>query len=412
MRKVKNFENGYVLISVLVIMIVMLVITFFLADALFSEVSIARNQKATTLSFNLAEAGVSEAIWRIQNDSGAKNTFLNSVDGQTIIPEKSLFANGSYSVIIQNTALGTATISSTGIYSFGLRSAQRKIVQNVAQATYPPPFPYDSAIFSSPAGGTSTGDLEFSTARLQIFGGSLLSGRDLLITQNSDISVEKTIQYTRNLKIKDSNVKCSCSINGDGAPKCSEAPDCSITVNSSSPQMPEIDFEAYKAVAKVQNQYFNNAADFLNLIPTNGQPTVFNGVVYVDDSFDIDNNRNLVMNGVLVSYGTINIGNNNTDGTLLLQNPGNKVSGVLVNKKLEINSRGKFSGSGLVWTGLAIDFNSSENAVDLIGGILGRRTYINNRTVTIYFDSETINNTLANPTASPVIEINHWEEEY
>ncbi len=202
MRKVKNFENGYVLISVLVIMIVMLVITFFLADALFSEVSIARNQKATTLSFNLAEAGVSEAIWRIQNDSGAKNTFLNSVDGQTIIPEKSLFANGSYSVIIQNTALGTATISSTGIYSFGLRSAQRKIVQNVAQATYPPPFPYDSAIFSSPAGGTSTGDLEFSTARLQIFGGSLLSGRDLLITQNSDISVEKTIQYTRSLIFK------------------------------------------------------------------------------------------------------------------------------------------------------------------------------------------------------------------
>src|SRR3972149_7735177 len=147
--KIKEKKQAYVLISVLVIMMVMLAIAYTLADVLFSEMAIARNQKAASASFHLAEAGVQEAVWRIQYEPIARDKFLNTLDGETIFShDPALLSGGSYDVLITNTAKGTATITSTGLYAIGIKTAQRKIKVSVTKATTPPPYDYDAAIFT------------------------------------------------------------------------------------------------------------------------------------------------------------------------------------------------------------------------------------------------------------------------
>lgn len=410
-KTIQTKKQGYILVFTLVILSIMMVMVYYSSSVLFAETAIARNQKAATIALNLAEAGVQDAVWQIKNDGsigGAKDKFLNSVSGETSFSKNpALLSGGSYSGKIVNSAKGVATITSTGLYQFGSRTAQRTVIQNVAQATGVP-LPY-AAAFSS-AGGSATGDLEFSSANLTIIGGGLMSGRDLSITQNSNIVIEKEIKYVRNLTNKDSTVSC----NG--------GPGCTMTPISDAPDLPEIDFDSssvnsYKNQAIAQNKYFSSQSAFFNFYSFSPNTSkTLDGVVYIDGKLDIDQGRTLTMNGVLVSNDTINVGSTNNgsiNGTLIMQNPVSKISGVLVGQKLIINKRGSFSGTGLIWAGNAVDFNDNTSSpINITGAILNRRLYINNRTVTITYNESVITSTLADPTASPVIDFGHWEEEY
>jgi hypothetical protein len=143
--------KGYILISVLIIMIIMMTLVYILSDALFSEMAIAGNQKTAVLTLNLAEAGIEEAIWRVQNDfdaDGARAKFLSGVEGTATHfgHDQALLVGGSYEVDIQYTAKSEATITSTALLSLGSKQAQRKIIVKIAQAsTLPTAYSSDGA---------------------------------------------------------------------------------------------------------------------------------------------------------------------------------------------------------------------------------------------------------------------------
>jgi len=422
MRKLK-INRGYVLVSTLVIMAVMLVITYFLADTLFSELAIARNQKAATTAFHLAEAGVQEAIWRVQFNPATRNPFISTADGVTTIPhdDPALLTGGSYTVTIKNTAIKVATITSVGIYKIGIKTTRREIKLNIAEAEQPPPYDDDGAFFSHSAGGESTGDLEFSSATVNVYGGSIHSGRDISF-KASTINVEAGIRAERNIKNQqNSTINCNCSLTG-GSPACSSNPGCSYTYLPAM-DMPMIDFDSdspnsYKNQAIAQNQYYTSSANFFTQTSFSaGQTKTFNGVIYIEGGITIDQNRTMNMNGVLASSGSISIGGSGSgspfNGVLNITraNP-DAPAGALAQSGFSVNSKGDLSGTGLVYAGFRTDFNNSSSPLTFTGGFLTRRMYFNARTLNIYFDADVINDTLANPTATPIIEINHWEEEY
>jgi len=405
----------------------MLVITYFLADTLFSELAIARNQKAATTAFHVAEAGVQEAIWRVKEpNSDARNIFVSTPDGVTIFShnDPALLSGGSYTVTIQNTAIKVATITSIGYYKIGVKTTRREIKLNIAEAEQPPPYDDDGAFFSHSAGGESTGDLEFSSATVNVYGGSIHSGRDISF-KASTINVEAGIKAEGNIKNQqNSTINCNCSLTG-GSPACSSNPGCSYTYLPAM-GMPMIDFDSsspnsYKNQAinnPGQNQYYTSAANFFTQTSFSaGQSKTFNGIIYIEGGLTIDQNRTLNMNGVLVSSGSISIGGSGNgspfNGVLNITraNP-DAPSGALAISGFSVNSKGDLTGTGLVYAGFRTDFNSSSSPLTFTGGFLSRRMYFNARTLNIYFDADVINDTLANPTATPIIEINHWEEEY
>lgn len=415
-------STGYITITVLILMMVLMSIIYLFASAVFSELTIARNNKAAQAAFALAEAGVQEAIYKVQYDTTAQNYFLaGSPDYPFSHPAPALLTQGSYEVTIDNTAPGVATITSIGHYAMGLRTATREIKLDIAQATEPPEYPYDGGIYASGSGaGSSIADIDFWSAVVNIYGGSLLSNRDINLKFGANVDIEETVEAGDDVTKQHSSVlDCNCLINDDGdplTPQCSPSPGCAPLENAPAKTMPQIDFEAYKTIAQNTpgpspdgNQYFSDGDDFEDLIPFLGSQT-FNGVVYVDDGIDLLG-ETVNMNGVLVASESIKL---HAAATInIAPPPGGGASGILTQKNFEIMATSRFGGTGLIYTGDRFEHYTMTDTTNLTGGIISRRTWFwGSQTTNIYFDANVINTVLGNPTDTPVIEINHWEEEY
>ena len=416
MRKNLKSFDGYVSIVVLILMLVLVAASYLYADALFSELTIARNNKGAAVAFSLAEAGVQESIYHVQYDSAARDIFLNTTDGMTEFShDPALLDQGAYSVTIQNNAKASAIVTAVGTYRIGtFRVARREIKVGIAQADTPPPYPYDGGIYATGSGaGSSMADTDFWYAPVKIYNGGILANRDINFKFGTIVNVEKTVEAGDRVVNQWSIVNCNCLIEDDGdpeTPQCSDSPGCTPIEGAPDKSIPQIDFEDYKAQAQSQNQYFTKQKDFKDLIPKFGSQT-FNGVVFIDGPLDIDWGRTITINGVIAASGSITI----TLGQLFINVPsGGGPSGVLSTRDMVIGTLGNFQGTGLIYAGDRTEIDSSiPYTLNLTGGIIARRTWISGfRTVNIHFDSDIINTTLAHPTETPVIEINHWEEEY
>jgi len=417
-------NKAYVTIVVLILMMVLLAIVYLYSDALLSELAIARNNKGAQAAFSLAEAGVQEAVWRIKYEPTARDTFLNSTIGTTTFyHDPALLANGSYTVTIQNSTQGVATVTAIGSYKIGtLRTARREIKVGIAQAGWEPSYLYDGAIFAAGGAGESIADIDISFASVNIYNGSLLSNRDITLKFMATVNVEKTVEAARNFTNTGpwfwlSELNCNCQILDDGdptTPQCSDHPGCSVLTNVPKKNIPPVNFDSgpnsYKSQAIAQGQYFAKEKDFLDLIPAWSSKT-FNGVVYIDAPLTLKYGRNITMNGVIAASGSINI---EWGGLQINPPPGGGASGVLTQKDFIAGILGDFGGTGLVYSGDRTQFDTSvAQPINLTGGVISRRTWVTGfRAVNITLDSQVIDIVLGPSTETPVIETNHWEEEY
>ncbi len=416
----RSYKKGYVTITVLILMMVLMGATYLYSDAVFSELAIARNNKSAQAAFSLAEAGVQEAIWYVQYDPTARDKFMNTTDGTTTFSHNpALLDRGAYSVTIQNNAEGVANVNAIGKYTIGTtRTARREINVMIAQAPPNPTYPYDGGVFGGGGAGQSIADIDFRFAFVKIYNGSVLSNRDISTKFWASVDVEKTVEAGRNVDVTHfSDLDCECLIVDDGDPEtlqCSENPGCAPLEGVPSKTMPPIDFDggpnSYKNQAIAQGQYFSKDKDFLDLVPKFGSET-FEGVVYIDDNLTIDWARTITINGVIATSGTLKI----SLGQLFINPPtGGGPSGALTQKDFIVGSLGNFQGTGLVYSGDRAKFDASLlYTINLTGGILSRRTLFNGfRNINIYTDTNIINETIGDSPETPVIEINHWEEEY
>jgi hypothetical protein len=87
-------------------------------------------------------------------------------------------------------------------------------------------------------------------------------------------------------------------------------------------------------------------------------------------------------------------------------------AGALSLGSFTLTTKGNLTGTGLLFSsGTTID--SSANTFTFTGGILTDGTArFGARVINLHFYKDVINITIDNPTSSPVIVVNHWEEEY
>lgn len=404
------------MIIVLILMLILLVVVYLYSDSLFAELAIARNNKGAQVAFSLAEGGVQEAIYRVQYDEATRDIFLGTTNGVTTFShDPALINQGSYSVTIQNTAKASATVTAIGQYKIGtLRTARREIKVGIAQADTPPPYPYDGGFYATgTGGGSSIADSDFWFAHLNIYDGGILANRDINFKFNFFINAEKTIEAGDDVTNQWSTVNCNCLIGDDGdpeTPQCNTNPGCVPIEGAPVKSIPELDFESYKSQAQSQNQYYAKQKDFKDLIPKFGSRT-FNGVVFIDGPLDIDWGRNVTINGVLAASGSITV----SLGQIFVNPPaGGGASGVFSTGNVTIGGAGNLQGTGLIYAGDRIQADASFSYItNITGGLIARRTWVSGfRTINLYFSSDVINTALGNPVETPVIEVNHWEEEY
>lgn len=423
--KILKKSQSYIAITVLILMLVLVAITYLFAQVIYGDLAIARNNKSSTIAFALAEAGVQEAIYKVKYDTAARNTFLNTTNGTTEIPLKTaLLNNGSYKVTIQNTDKGTATITATSYYSLGTKTAQRKIVTNIAQADTHS-YPGDGAFYTHPGNDSNaTGDIEIKDVTLNIYGGSLHSGRYTSFT-NSALNVEKGIKTADISKIKNksSTVNCNCLIEDPHDPElippptlCSTNPSCTYT-QATNFGMPEVDFDALKTTAQNANKYYSSQSSFYSLanFPMNTTKTL-NGTFYIVGGLTLDGNRILNLNGIIATDGAIIIGTKSTSGTINLTASEGQQSGIASEGSFTLDTKGTLTGRGLIYSlfKAAIEGDTNSTTLNFTGGFLARRWNFNGpRTINVHFDLATIEEILEQPVnTTPVVQLNHWEEEY
>jgi len=421
-------QHGYVIIVVLILMLVLVAASYFYAGALLGELTIARNNKAASVAFSLAEAGVQEAIYRVKkSDSIERMQFALQNGFSTFTHDPVPFlTQGGYTVNIQNSGPYVATVISTGIYKTGSRTTKREIHVGIAEASSS----YGGgAIFGSGGAGESIADLDFWAAAVNIFKGSIFTNRDINLKFGANLNIESAYTDPLNPKIRidavkygpgdsakvinqNSDLDCNCLIEDDGDEEtlqCDPPPGCTPTKLVSSLGMPQINFDYYKTEASFHSQYYKDQNAFKIDFPKNSSKT-YEGVIYVDGSLDLDYDRNMTMKGVLAASGSISI----TKGQLTIDLGTDGFAGIITQRDFIVGSEGNFNGHGLVYTSDRTEIDSSTNySMNLLGGIVSRRTWFSGyRSVQITLDPAIMNDTLKDSGTTPVIEINHWEEEY
>ncbi|MFA6422907.1 MAG: hypothetical protein WCW17_00465 [Patescibacteria group bacterium] len=401
MKKNWSVNKSFVLPLVILFTAALSLIGFYLVNTINQEFKLSKNTSSATKCFYLAEAGANEAIWMIKNDETAKATFLNSTDGQTTFTRNTnLTANGSYSVVIQNSAKGVATITSNGTFEFGPnKTSNRKIKIQVAKAIDPPPYNKDGAIYTGGGQASSEQDINIWGSILNIHNSSIISNRDISIKFLSDVNIDKDIKAVRNIDIGPLS-----SLSYGGVRETGMASNAMPTLDFNS-----VDVNSYKNLAQSQNQLYTQQA-FKNLLKSGNQ--TLSGVVYVTGGIDVDLAKTLTINGMLIAEGNINIGTPTILGTVNINHVDGKPSGIASMSKITIDRFGSANITGLVYAGSRVDI-STGFPMTITGGILSRDFYLNYRQLDIYFDANLINEALSPSTNdTPVIILNHWEEEY
>ncbi len=447
-----RFKKGSILlIAVLFLGILMTLGSYFLSFTL-AESKMSTAQTASVQAYYLAEAGLSEAIWKLKNDSVWKASFetkptvedpdCSSWSIPPLLRAGEPFMNGSYTVLIEN--LGCAKARLTSLAKFQISDgvfSQRIIETRVFKAIGEPLADY--AILTS--GSSENIHIKFTDA-LNIHNGSIFSNNNINIKYWSTVNVDEKVLAHNNIDVSSGffaselNAVAQCSKN-----RCEgECPEGCPPAEISS--MPSLSFDSYLQAAQ-DNQncalfrsdgetdcYFDSSGDFEKMLWENYPAISLTGVVYVDGDVNIRAGQELTVNGTLVSGENkdINIGEERfwyraewpfiRSGSckIIVTRPGlDSPSGILAQRKM---NGGGWLGMGtealdvhgLIYAGSEMRFSGIGADINVHGGIVVRKFTLSSMwsDINIFLDSDIITDTFQDPVYSPIITIDHWEESY
>jgi len=444
--------KGVVLIfALLVLSIILFTSSYFISFSLTGS-KISMSQANATKAYYLAEAGVEEAIFKLKNDISWKNAFETqpTIEDPSCsswsIPDyernPALFDKGSYKISVENLGCARAKIISTSMIMVG----DQKIAQRVIKTEVFKPINVNNDIsnFSIFTGGSSENITISSSNPINIHNGNIFSNNKITLQFSSEVNVDEKALANNKIEISKSpntsylNAASTCAGNifeGD----CSEGcPPAEIS-------MPSLDFSLYLQASKNNdcslvrtdggtNCYFSSSEKFEKMLWDNYPNIILNGVIYVDDDINIRAGQDMVVNGTLVSGANkdINIGEENAwlrsewpyarygyCNIKIYRPDENSPSGILAQKKIDI---GGWFGTGLeslyieglVYGGYEMRFSSINAPMEIHGGIAASKFTLSSiwKGIDIYLDPDVIIDTFGSSEYSPIISINHWEEEY
>lgn len=399
--KVKK-QKGVVLILVVVVMSALLLLSGYFLNFIITEEKISQSHTLATQTYYLGEGGIQEAIWKIKNDPEWLAAFQSDPDWQATLTKDNPFAPGqSYQVAIQSLDLGRVEINATGVMDFGQREAQRVVKTVVFQ----------------PQGASATSSIAIFTDEDAYFSGSVINVQGAGLFANDDIRLYffSNIQAEGKALAVDQIYTSWFSTLTATEKKSANFPPAPESV-----EMPQLDFDSADP-----DSLFNRATAVyttgqFNQLLNNNPNLTLNGIIYVTGNAIIQRGHNLTVNGALVADGNINFGTDEwpfweSNPSLTINDPGSGPAGILSKRKIHF---GTFSSvadiNGLIYTPDEFKLDAFGMDFSLDGGILVRDFTVNSlwQPLTLNYNEEVIIRTLGLPYTAPVINIEHWEEEY
>ena len=396
---------GFILIATVIIMALLLFLSTYVISFAITELKISSSKSSATQAYYLAESGVAEAIWKIKNDSTWKTNFETDPDWvASTTRSQALYTNGSYHIDIQNSGLARADITVTGYINVGKSTAQRVIRATVYKA-----------IGTSVLPGTakySANGIDISGSTLTTHGGGMFSNNNTQIGQSSIVTVSGgPVKAVNNLIVNSGSfLYASTTIDKHNTPAPTSTP------------MPSVSFDTYKAGA---SQTYTES-QFSNLLLANqGKTLTLNGITYVYGNIVLKGSAKLVINGALVADNSVTVGattngccwNSNCNGTNITINriDPDDPSGILSKNGISFQSCLKsFTGTGIIYSSNGLTFSSVPNKIFSTGALIcANGLSISSSQIDLTYDTPSVSYSLGgNPQFSPIVTVNHWEEEY
>jgi hypothetical protein len=376
------------------------------------------------------------------------------------------FAGGSYAISIQNTARGKGDIVAIANMPLSGGKTSQRIVKTAVFKALASPIA-NSGIFT----GGSSENIDINFSYIRVNNGNLFCNNNLNISWLSNIDINDNPEtedilegqilvannFINNLSTVSSTAICaknSCTEScPDYMPGKTSCPPNSVSVpivNFDNPDADSFKSRAQAAQDLSQCQVLCNGSpcstncvftsgqfsDLLWNIGQGGTLTLNNEITYVTGTIDLKGGKTLIINGALVADDNIYIGQSLTwtkGGTkhtgfsqITVNRPSDQSpSGILAKRKINFDIYSSFapiSITGVIYSNDEIRINSVPQSFDVIGGLIGRKLSFSSlwqwfnvtmdNDIILYGLGYKINDMIINPTYSPVIVIDHWEESY
>ncbi len=388
------------ILTVLVMAAMLMLVTYFFSFIII-EKKIAHSQALATQTYYLSEAGLVAAIWKIKNDPVWLDNFQNNPNWQATLTKQDPFtANQSYQIQVQNTGLGRATLTATAHDNLGDKQSQRITETTIFQA--------QGSATSSLAVFVNE-DANFSGAVMTVNNADIFANDDLNLSFFSNITVNGQALAVDQISLSPSTQLTAAvkrSANFPPAPTAAA--------------MPQIDFDS------ADPQSYRNQATSVyttgqfNQLLNNNPNLVLNGIIYVTGNIIIQRGKNVTVNGVLIADGNINLGTDwwpfwQSGPRLTINDPGSGPVGLLSKRRIQFGSYTNTADiEGLIYATDEFRLDAYGLSFSLHGGIITRNFNVNSlwQSLTLNYSQDLLNRTIGLPQTAPVINIEHWEEEY
>jgi hypothetical protein len=396
-------------------MSLLLIIGLFVVRFTTTEIKIADSQAVSTKNYHLAEAGINEMIWKIQNDPTTNFNFINGTLGESDnINRTQIFGDGRahYYVSVRSIDDANAEIIATSTYAIGNAESQRVVKASIFKATGSPvewPHGFFAGGIPDPS-NPNYGDILYSgnNRSMTINGGRIHANDELYIDGNNTTVTLNGGAMTAHTDIDiDGNNSSFNTINGG----YQEYPTSTV-------EMPQIDFNSDAASSWKNRATATYTYAQLKTLLGNNSNVTLNGIIFITNTSGTPingNNSRLTINGTLIVDRSFVFSGNNS--YLTINEHETYGSGLLVNGDTElIGNNNIYNIDGVIYTSRKLYVGGNNTNYTINGGIVCSWAELehNNANFTLNYNASSTYTSLEPSlnTTSPIIQINHWEEKY
>jgi len=410
--KIKDNSGIALIVTILLMSLILFLAIYFLSFTI-TEKRIAHSQTWGLKTYYLAEAGVHEMVWRLKNNETYRNNFETDPDWTVSFTRNDPFGpgSGSYIVTITNSVLAHGEIISIGTIDIGSGKTSQRIIK-----TYVYRAMGEGGLEIGDNCGYADGNIDISFSVVNFNNGSSHSNNVFTINGASVVNIDTNLNAVGNY------IKSWLSqVNVGGAIYAANQPNGPASYI----EIPAVDFDSDDP-----NSFKNRAdvvyseGDFEDLMWNNQNLVLDNPITYVEGDVDLRGAQNLTINGLLVVGRDFEVGHSFCWGwsrcgqsSVTINHAVGEPSGILAKRKVYFRLwAGNIDIDGVVYASdqlsvLSFPFGFNFNAD---GGLISRKLTITSvwAAVNITRNEEILTSTLGVAEFSPVITVEHWEEEY